>query len=115
MQYLTRRYRELLRQYGLVPVMGDIEEVPRVAEGLCTSAGSGHKIVDMPEFGTWEDVVASAEKFIRTLYCEGRIAAILEGRKVGAREVRAMPGGLVSGTAWAGPDVQPVAFAERVK
>lgn len=75
MQYLTRGYRELLRQYGLIPVVSDAEEPPT----LCATAAA-HKIVDISGFHTWEDVSARGSEFIREVYSPERIGQILNSR-----------------------------------
>ncbi|HEY6923712.1 MAG TPA: DDE-type integrase/transposase/recombinase [Steroidobacteraceae bacterium] len=75
MQYLTRGYRELLRQYGLIPVVRDAEEPPTV----CASS-IAHKIVDISGFHTWEDVSARGSEFIREVYSAERIGQILNSR-----------------------------------
>ena len=76
MQYLMRGYRELLRQYGLVPVGIEMPEPPTLGATLCTSSGQTRQIIDVPGYATWEDVVERSGEFIHTLYSPERIEAI---------------------------------------
>ncbi len=72
MQYLTRGYRELLRQYGLIPVGSDAEEFPTV----CATAPT-HKIIDVCGFMTWDDVSGRGSEFIRAVYSAERVGQVL--------------------------------------
>jgi len=75
MQYLMRGYRELLRRYGLIPIVSDAQEPPTVYATAPT-----HKIVDISGFLTWEDVSARVSEFIRVVYSAERIGQILDSR-----------------------------------
>jgi putative transposase len=77
-QYLMRGYRELLREYGLVPVANDPAEPPALGTTLCSGLPPARKIVDVPDFVTWDEVVARADEFIRTLFSPQRIDSLLE-------------------------------------
>ena len=79
-QYLMRGYRELLREYGLVPVANDPAEPPALGATLCSGLPPARKIVDVPDFASWDEVVARADEFIRTLFSPQRIASLLETR-----------------------------------
>jgi putative transposase len=80
-QYLMRGYRELLREYGLVPVAAnDPAEPPALGATLCSGLPPARKIVDVPNFASWDEVVARADEFIRTLFSAQRIASLLEPR-----------------------------------
>lgn len=77
MQYLMRGYRELLRQYGLVPVANETTEPPLLGGPLCSAPGPVRQIVDLPDYVSWDDVVARSADFIRALYSPERIEGIL--------------------------------------
>lgn len=77
-QYLMRGYRELLREYGLVPVASDTAEPPSLGTTLCSGLPPARKIVDVPDFATWDDVVGRADEFIRTLFSTQRIESLIE-------------------------------------
>jgi putative transposase len=79
-QYLMRGYRELLREYGLVPVANDPGEPPALGTTLCSGLPPARKIVDVPDFAAWDEVVARADEFIRKLFSAQRIASLLEPR-----------------------------------
>jgi len=86
-QYLMRGYQTLLRQYGLVPVANDAPEAPAIGAPLCAPASPARHMVEMPSYGTWDEVVARSEEFIRALYSQERIEAILSAQaKGGSRE-----------------------------
>lgn len=77
MQYLMRGYRELLRQYGLIPVSTETPEPPTLGAAVCaSSSGPARQIVDVPGYATWEEVVERSGEFILTLYSPDRIEAI---------------------------------------
>jgi len=71
-QYFTRSYRELLRQYGLIPASADAALSPGGAK-----VGPSHEIVEIPDYCTWRDVVDHPREFIQALYSPERIAALL--------------------------------------
>jgi len=77
-QYLMRGYRELLREYGLVPVANDATEPPAFGAALCSGLPPARKIVEVPAFASWDEVVTHADNFIRTLFSSQRIASILD-------------------------------------
>ena len=76
MQYLQRGYRELLRQYGLIPVGNETLALPGVGATLSASGGAVRQIVDVPGYATWDEVVERADEFIHALYTAERIEAI---------------------------------------
>lgn len=76
MQYLMRGYRELLRQYGLIPVASETPELPALGATLTAASGPPRQIVDIPGYATWDEVVERSEEFIHTLYSLERIEAI---------------------------------------
>ncbi|HWM65729.1 MAG TPA: IS3 family transposase [Steroidobacteraceae bacterium] len=75
-QYLTHSYCELLRQYGLIPSVG--EPAGRAA----TASRSPRQIVDVQQFHSWKDVIQHPREFIQELYAAGRIDYILGQRAV---------------------------------
>jgi putative transposase len=75
-QYLTHSYCELLRQYGLIPSVG--EPAGRAA----TASRSPRQIVDVQQFHSWKDVIQHPREFIQELYAAGRINYILGQRAV---------------------------------
>jgi putative transposase len=79
-QYLMRGYRELLRKYGLIPVVNEAAEAPMVGAPLCTPPGLVRKIVDVPGYKSWDEVVARTAEFVGALYSQERIEAILGAR-----------------------------------
>jgi putative transposase len=85
MQYLLRGYRELLRQYGLVPVGNETPALPAGGATLSAPLGAARQIVDVPEYTTWDQVVERSDKFIRALYTPERIESI---RSVHCKTVR---------------------------
>lgn len=89
-QYLMRGYRELLRQYGLIPAANDVADPATVGAPLCTAPGPVRQIVDLPGYATWDEVLGRSDEFIRTLYSPERIEVILNGR--GKRAVQERSG-----------------------
>lgn len=79
MQYLMRGYRELLREYGLVPVANDAAEPPALEAPLRAASTSGHQIVEMLDYATWDEVVARSKEFILSVYSSERIGGIVTG------------------------------------
>jgi putative transposase len=79
-QYLMRGYRELLRQYGLVPAANDQKDPMLVGAPLCAAPGPVRQVVDLPGYATWEEVVKRSDEFIRALYSQERIGMILSAR-----------------------------------
>jgi putative transposase len=77
-QYLMRGYRELLREYGLVPVASDPAEPPTLGTALGSGLPPARKIVDVPDFASWDEVVGRSDEFIRTLFSSRRIESLLE-------------------------------------
>src|SRR5581483_7209887 len=67
-QYLMRGYRELLRQYGLIPAANDATGPTPVGAPLCTAPGPVRQVVDLPGYATWEEVLKRSDEFIRALY-----------------------------------------------
>ena len=76
MQYLLRGYRELLRQYGLVPVGTETATLPALGATLSAPSGSVRQIVDIPGYATWREVVERSDAFIHALYTPERIEGI---------------------------------------
>lgn len=76
-QYLMRGYRELLRQYGLIPVAGEATESLGSGAPVCAAPAPVRQIVELPEFATWGEVVARSGEFVRALYCPERIETIV--------------------------------------
>jgi putative transposase len=88
-QYLMRGYRELLRQYGLIPVANEATEPPVLGGPLCSAPGPVRQIVDLPGYATWDEVAARSAEFIRELYSPERIEGILSAQaRNGGRERR---------------------------
>jgi putative transposase len=82
-QYLTRSYRELLRQYGLIPSIGDTVNRSAFAPVNRSNASASRQIVDIREYETWKDVIEHPREFIQTLYSRERVNGIV-GRQVAA-------------------------------
>jgi HTH-like domain len=74
----VRGYRELLREYGLVPVASDAAEPPALGTNLGSGLPPARGIVDVPDFASWDEVLQRAEEFIRTLFSSQRIDRLLE-------------------------------------
>jgi putative transposase len=75
-QYLTHSYCELLRQYGLIPSLG--EPAGRAAAAL----RSPRQIVHIQHYESWKDVLQHPREFIQELYAADRIDNILGQRTV---------------------------------
>jgi hypothetical protein len=75
-----RGYRELLRQYGLIPAANDVADPATVGAPLCAAPGPVRQIVDLPGYATWEEVLGRSDEFIRALYSQERIEVILGAR-----------------------------------
>jgi putative transposase len=70
-QYLTHSYCELLRQYGLIPSVGE-------PAGLAATASrSPRQIIDVQDFESWKTVLNQPKEFIRALYSPERVDYIL--------------------------------------
>ena len=76
MQYLQRGYRELLRQYGLIPVSNEASTLPAVGAALSEPPGPVRQIVDLPGYATWNEVLERWDEFIHALYTPERIEEI---------------------------------------
>jgi putative transposase len=76
-QYLTRSYCELLRQYGLIPSIGEAAGRSAFASHDCSQGAPARHIVDMQDYGTWRDVLDRPREFIQRLYSRERVEAIL--------------------------------------
>ena len=76
MQYLLRGYRELLRQYGLIPAGNESPALLAPGATLSASPGPVRHIVDVPGYATWDEVVERSDEFIHALYTSERIEAI---------------------------------------
>jgi putative transposase len=88
-QYLMRGYRELLRQYGLIPVASEATEPALLGGPLCSAPGPVRQVVNLPGFATWDEVAARSEEFIEALYSEERVEGILSTHsRGGGRERR---------------------------
>ncbi len=95
-QYSTRGYCELLRQYGLIPSVGDaINQLsPR---SLRTALGPGSRqVIEMAGYDTWEDVIRNTREFILALYTSERINWILDRRLAEGQSAEAVPGEMVT-------------------
>jgi len=77
-QYLTHSYCELLRQYGLIPSLG--ESAGRAAFASHDCAEASRHIIDIQNYETWRDVLKHPQEFMQTLYSRERIEALL-GRR----------------------------------
>lgn len=88
MQYLLRGYRELLRQYGLIPVGNENSGLPAFGGPLSAPAVPTRQIVDLPGYATWDDVVERSDEFIHALYSADRIEAIRSTHCRGTSEGR---------------------------
>ena len=75
-QYLTHSYCELLRQYGLIPSVG--EPAGRAA----TPSPSPRQIIDVQDFESWKTVLNQPNEFIRALYSPERVDYLLGQRVV---------------------------------
>jgi putative transposase len=75
-QYLTRSYRELLRQYGLVPSVGEVANRAPLATSSANSPAS-RQIVEIQEYEIWKDVIDRPREFIQTLYSHERVDGIV--------------------------------------
>lgn len=73
-QYLTHSYFELLRQYGLIPSVGE------PAGRLPKSSQGPRQIVEVAQYQSWKDVLSQPKDFIRALYSPERIDYLL-GRR----------------------------------
>jgi putative transposase len=73
-QYLTHSYCELLRQYGLIPSLGE------PAGQAATTPRRPRQIVDVQNFESWKSVLEQPKEFISALYSPERVDYIL-GRK----------------------------------
>jgi putative transposase len=82
-RYLTRSYRELLRQYGLIPSSDDAASRATPASPSCSNASASRQIVDIQEYETWRDVIDHPREFIQTLYSRDRVDGIV-GRQAAA-------------------------------
>jgi putative transposase len=80
-QYLTHSYFELLRQYGLIPSVG--EPAGRAA----TAARGPRQIVEVAEYQSWKDVLEQPKEFIRALYSPERVDYLLGPRPMLAQSV----------------------------
>jgi len=75
-QYLTHSYFALLRQYGLIPSVGD------PAGRAATASRSPRRIADVQDYRNWADVLEHPREFIQALYSAGRIDYLLGQRTV---------------------------------
>jgi putative transposase len=75
-QYLTRSYCELLRQYGLIPSVGESMTHTGVATRERPHAAP-RQIVDLRDYETWREVVEQPMEFMRSLYSAERIDRLL--------------------------------------
>jgi len=66
-QYLTRSYCELLRQYGLIPSIGEAAGRVAMAAHEHSSPASPREIVNILDYQTWKDVIDRPREFIQTL------------------------------------------------
>lgn len=76
-QYVMRGYRELLRQYGLIPGASDPVEAPALQAALWPVVGTARQIIEMTAYNGWDDVVARVDEFVRGLYSAQRIEAVI--------------------------------------
>ncbi len=73
-QYLTHSYCELLRQYGLIPSVGE------PAGKTSTTFRGPRQIVDVGNFDSWREVLTRPTEFICSLYTPERVDYLL-GRR----------------------------------
>jgi putative transposase len=76
-QYLTHSYCELLRQYGLIPSVGEAAGRSAAASQNNPGTSPSHHIVDLQDYETWRDVIEHPLKFIQTLYSRDRVDSIV--------------------------------------
>jgi putative transposase len=83
-QYQTPSYRELLRQYELVPSGGDLTGLSSCVPHPCshTPFTASRQIVDLQDYATWKEVTERPQEFIRAVYSHERIRQILEQQSV---------------------------------
>jgi putative transposase len=81
-QYLTRSYCELLRQYGLIPSVGEAAGRTAVASHERSSSVSPRQIVDIQDYETWKDVIDHPKEFIHALYSTERVDWLLGRRTI---------------------------------
>jgi len=93
-QYATRGYKELLRQYGLIPSSGDNSDHSAVSSLSCGAAPAPRQVVQMQMYETWSQVIGDVQGFIKALYPPERIDLVL-GRQ--ASEVVGGPAKAVEG------------------
>jgi hypothetical protein len=79
-QYFTRSYCELLRQYGLIPSVGESAGRPAFASHDGAQSAPPRNIVDIQDYGTWKDVIDHPREFIQALYSPERVETIV-GRR----------------------------------
>ena len=81
-QYITRGYKELLRQYGLVPSSGDAGDHSAVSSLGVGATRAPRRVVQMEMYETWSHVIGDVRGFIKALYVSERIDWVL-GRQSG--------------------------------
>jgi hypothetical protein len=72
-----RGYRELLREYGLIPVASNVSGSSALGASLCTMSTAVHQIVEVTGYAGWDEVVARTQEFIRAFCSWERIEGIL--------------------------------------
>lgn len=81
-QFLTRGYKELLRQYGLIPSSGQACDQSAASPVGCEAPPAPRQVVQMQMYETWSHVIGDVKAFIQALYPPERIDAVL-GRQSG--------------------------------
>jgi putative transposase len=76
-QYFTRSYCELLRQYGLIPSVGEALGRAIFASQNAHQEGPPRHILDIHDYGTWRDVIDHPREFIQAIYSPERMDAIV--------------------------------------
>ena len=79
-QYSMRGYCELLRQYGLIPSVGDTATHSLLPSARAAYRAGSRQVIEMEGYDTWEDVIHNTREFILALYTQERIDWILERR-----------------------------------
>jgi putative transposase len=76
-QYLTRSYCELMRQYGLIPSVGESIDRLAITSGGRTTAAPARRIIDIQGYENWKDVVEHPREFIEAVYSPERVDWLL--------------------------------------
>jgi putative transposase len=82
-QYLTRSYCALLRQYGLIPSIGDGADRVSADFRNSSSAPARRQIVEIQDYETWRDVIDHPRDFIQALYSRECVDRVLGRQSAG--------------------------------